>query len=330
MKIKILVLGLAVCSAGLLHSQTGSSNPEAVTNIQKRTLIIVTEEENPKLTASLGGDELAQYKKDVEDYNRDIKDAVTGFWKFNSTIEYKTRAEMNKLVTAKCKDYAYIEYNKFTVNCANSQAYKLTCQFREGAKEITLAGSDYISTQLNIRLCDENPFGPPVFGVKLASPFPNKADLVYALNAIQLQFRYKLEGKSNIAILTLFKANAKALANLTLLVNEKNTDLNIDEIKKAYPYPVELVKKEKIDAALLSPDEKTAFVIVIPTSGSSFSFYALSAKDCSVLGYTYNTQSTGVKVGLGGRVGMAMDMDNDMTKMKVKKDHFKLFAERVK
>ncbi|MBI4931716.1 MAG: hypothetical protein HY841_13180 [Bacteroidetes bacterium] len=332
MKTKLIMLCTAVSAAAFLHAQSGTSKQEDVQAIQKRTLIVVTEEANEKLLSKLEGDQLAQYKKDIEDYNRDIKDAVTGFWKFNDKIEYKTRAEVDKLTKAKNKTNAYIEYNKFTVNCANAAAYKSTYQFREGTKEITAIGGDYICSDLNIRLCDENPLGPPVYGVHLANPFPNKADLACALKSIQLQLGYKLDGKKDIPIFNMYKENAKALTGLTLLVNENNTDLKIEDIKKVYSSPVELVKKDKIDEAILNSDEKTAFVIVIPTSGSSFSFEIFSAKDGKVLGYTNDTQSTGVKVGglVGGTAGAAIDLNKEMTKMKVKKDHFKIFEKQVK
>lgn len=331
MKTKFLLLSIAFSASTFLHAQIGNSKPEDIQEIKKRTLVIVTEEANEKLLSKLEGDQLAQYKKDIEDYNRDIKDAATAFWKFNAKIEYKTRAEADKLTKAKSKEYAYIEYNKFTVNCANAAAYKSTYQFREGAKEVTMAGGDYICTQLNIRLCDNNPLGPPVFGVHLANPFPNKADLVYALKAMQIHFGYKLDGKKDNQIFNLFKENAKALENMTLLVNESNTELKIEDIKKAYPYPVELVKKSRIDEAILNSEEKSAYVIVIPYEGNNFSFLILSAKDGTQLGYSNDEQSTGVKVGgLGGSVGAAMDMNKEMTKSKVKKDHFKLFAKQVK
>lgn len=329
MKKKLMMMLLLTGSAA--YAQVGNSKPEDVQEVKKRTLVVVTEEVNEKLTSKLEGEQLAQYKKDIEDYNKDIKEAVTNAWKFNTKIEYKTRAEVDKLTKSKSKEYAYIEYNKFTVNCANATAYKATYQFKDGVKGVTLVGGDYDCTQLNIRLCDENPLGPPVFGARLANPFPNKADLVYALKAIQLQFGYKLEGKKDIPIFNMFKDNAKALTGLTLLVNENNTDLNLEEIKKAYPYPVELVKKEKIDAAILSSDPKIAFLIMIPNGHDSFSFMILSANDCAVLGYTNDEQSTGVKVGgLGGSLGAALDAKKEMTKSKVKKDHFKLFAKQVK
>ena len=329
MKNKLAIAFLLISSA--MYSQVGNSKPEDVREIKKRTLIVVAEEANDKLLTKLEGEQLAQYKKDIEDYNKEIKEAVTNAWKFNAKIEYKTRAEVDKLTKSKSKEYAYIEYNKFTVNCANASAYKATYQFKDGVKGITMVGGDYDCTQLNARLCDENPLGPPVFGARLANPFPNTADLVYALKAIQLQFGYKLEGKKDIPIFNMFKDNAKVLTGLTLLVNEKNTDLNLEEIKKAYPYPVELVMKEKIDEAILSSDPKTAFVIMIPAGHDSFSFMILSSKDCSVLGYTNNEQSTGVKVGgFGGTLGAALDAKKEMTKSKVKKDHFKLFAKQVK
>ena len=332
MKTKLTLLCSAVLATSFLHAQEGLSKAEDVKEIQKRTIIVVTEEVNEKLAAKLEGDQQAQYKKDIEDYNAAIKEAVPGFWTFNKEIEYKTRAEVDKLTKAKNKKYAYIEYNKFTVNTANAAAYKSTYQFKEGAKDITFVGGDYNCTNLNIRLCDENPLGPPVYGVRLPNPFPDKTDLANALKSMQLQFGYKLDGKKDIPIFNMFKDNAKALTGLTLLVNETNTDLKIEDIKKAYPHPVELVSKAKIDEAILKSDDKTAFVHVIPNEGSSYSFYILSAKDATVLGYTNDTQSTGVKVGglVGGTAGTALALNKEMTKRKVKKDHFKIFAKHVK
>ena len=331
MKNKLLILLMLVSST--MFSQIGISKKDDILEIQKRTLIVVLEEANPKLTQKLEGDVLKQYKKDIDDYNSGIKEAIALVWKFNSKIEYKTRAEIEKLTKAKSKNYAYIEYNKFTTNCATYASYNATYQFLEGvgSKDITSIGGDYYSTILNIRLTDDNPFGPPVYGVHLSNPFPNKADLVVGLKSILMHFKYKLEGLSDIQISKLFKNNAKALSSLTLLVNEDNTDLSIDEIKKVYSYPVSIVKKDKIDDAILKSDSKSAFLIVIPYSNSSYTYEILSAKDCTPLGYTNDEQSTGVKVsGFGGDLGTALELKKQATKSKVKKDHFKIFAKFVK
>lgn len=332
MKIKLSFLFAALSAVTFLHAQEGASKKQDIESIQKRTLVVVTEEADEKLLAKLEGDMAAQYKKDIEDYNRDIKAAVTGFWKFNDKIEYKTRAEMGKLTKAKSKDYAYIEYSKFSVNTYNATAYKCTYQFKEGAKQTMAMESDYNCTLLNIRLSENKPRGYPVYGVKMPGAFPDKADLVYALKAMQRQFAYKLEGKKDYDIFYIYKENAKLLPAVTLLVNENNTALNIDEIKKAYPYPVELVKKDKINEALLNSDEKTAFVIMIPHKGDTYSFEIHSAKDCTLLGFTTNTQSEGATAGrlIGGSIGGVIAMQDNMTKTKMKKEHFQLFTKHVK
>jgi hypothetical protein len=325
MKKIILVLSLTPFFS---FGQTGMSKQKDVQEIKNRSLIVVLEEANEKLTQKLKPEELDAYKADIEGYNKNIREAVALTWKFNPKIEYMTRAEMDKLVKAKSKEYAYVEYNKFTVNCANAAAYRSTLNLKDAKSHsngTALVGGDYIATQLNIRLSDDNPLGPPVYAVRMAGPFPDKSDLAYALKAMELQLNYKLEGKSDRDINDLFKEKGKSLPTLTLLVDEQDTELKLEEIKKAYPYPVELVKKDKIGQAILSSDAKTAFVIVIPYGNNSYSFLILSSADCAEMGRTAPEQSTGMSVGIG-----AMDAINDLSKSKVKKDHFKIFAKNAK
>src|SRR4051812_31143857 len=109
---KITLLGLLLLATRITHAQVGSSDKEDVGEIKKRTLLIATEEPSAKLSEKLKGDELASYEKDIKDYNAYIKETVGNFWKFNDKIEYKTRAEIDKLTKSKSKQYAYIEYSK--------------------------------------------------------------------------------------------------------------------------------------------------------------------------------------------------------------------------
>jgi hypothetical protein len=327
MKLTLGLSCLLVSVSTFLNAQVGGSKQTDVQEIKNRTLLVVTEEPNPKLTAKLSAAALDSYNKDIEDYNKNIKAAVTLCWKFNDKIDYKTRGEVDKLCKSKSKDYAYVDYNYFTVNCANAASYKATLGLKDSTTGgIALVGGDYIATEMDICLTEDGPLAVPVFGVRMGSPFPNEADLVYGLKSIQLQLGYKLAGTKDNEINNMVKVNGKLLQNMTLLVDKNNTDLKIEEIKKAYPYPVQLVSKEKIDQALLTSNDTVAFVIVIPLEGNNFSFEVLSAKDCTELARSNPDQNTGVSIGGIGPI----DEIKDMTKSKLKKDHFKIFAKNVK
>lgn len=307
MKTLLLLLMAALSGTSMIYSQIGSSKQKDVQEIKKRTLVFALEEISPKLKEKLDENEFPRYKDEVEEYNKAIKEAAA-FWKFNEKIEFMTRAEIGKLSKSKSMNHAYVEFNKFTVFTLTAASYR---SLSEGEPTI-----------LNVRLTDDNPLGPPVFGVHMANPYPNKADLVYALKAMQLQLNFKLESKKDGEINDMFKENGKKLQNQTLLVNRQNTALDLEEIKKAYPYPVELVDKNRIDEAILNSDPKFPFVIVIPYSNNGFSYHILDASDCSELGRTSPDQSTGVSV--------TIKDDTDPTRSKLKKDHFKIFAKNVK
>jgi ABC-type amino acid transport substrate-binding protein len=331
---KTLQLLIACAIALPLAAQTGVSKLKDVQQVKDRTLIVVLEEVNEKLNAKLKPEEQEMYKKDVEEYNGLIKEAAPAFWKFSTKIEYKTRSETDQIVKAKSKDYAYLEYNKYTVNFFNPAAFRATMANKNSENKLSgrsMIGGDYKMSDLNIRLSDENPLGPPVYGVHLTDPFPNKADLAYGLKQIQLQLEYKLKGMSDLDVNKLYKTNGKKLSSVTLLVDQLDTDMKIEDIKKAYPYPVEVVTKDKIDAAQLAGDTKYAIAVVIPYPNSKYSFMVVDAATGEELGRSSPEWNTGVGVRMpGNALSDAVDAADNASIQKLKKDDFKYFAKYVK
>jgi hypothetical protein len=229
-------------------------------------------------------------------------------------LEYRTRAEVEKLIKSKSRDHAYIEYSLYTVNYATAEGFRATQALKDTRAKQT---NDYSCTQLSIRFTEDKPSELPVYGVRLPDPFPNQADLTYALKAMQQQFSYRMEAKTDEQISNVYKVKGKNLHNLTLLVDRNITPLGLEEIKKVYPHPVELTDKERIDEALFTSDEKYAFILVIPYEGNSFSFRVFSALDCTEMGRSSPDPAKDISV--GGTAGN-----------KLNREHFKIFARQGK
>ncbi len=321
-----IVAGLLI--SGSSFPQMGGAKMEDLKKIQSRTLLVVLEEPEKKLLDKLNPEEQANYQKDIADYNVNIKSAIAHCWKFTEQVEYRNRSEVIMLIKSKDKKSAYLESSKYKENFATPATFRATFNRKDIKDKPNLAmpmGDIYKVSELDIRLCDDNPLSPPVYGQFMLNVFPNKADLVYALKQIQIYFGYRLKDMSYGAVLKEANKNGAKLPSLTLLIDEQDTELKNDEIKKVYPYPFELVKKEKIDEAILNADSKYAFAAVIPSGADSYLFEVYDAAEELELARSAPDQNTGISFG-----GGLLDEVKDLTKNKLKKDHFKIFGKFAK
>lgn len=315
--------------AGNLQAQVGLSKLEAIAKVKARTMLVIVEEPSEKLLSTIKPEELENYKKDIADYNAMMAELAPKIWTISPKIEFKTRAEVYKLVEAKDPGYAFMEYEKYRVQFASAASYYATrraCGFKDKLAGTNILGGDYIKSEFSIRLTDDKMYGLQIIGIPMPSPCPTSADLVFAMKTIQLHFKYKEEGLSEIKISQLFKTNAPQLKNMKLYVNKQDTEATLEDIKKVYSHPVEMFEgRAEIDQAILNATEGIAVCIMIPHSDQSYSFYVYKASDLSVLAYTNDSQSTGVSV---GGIGM-VDMARDLTRNKMKRDHFKIFGKQA-
>jgi hypothetical protein len=189
-----------------------------------------------------------------------------------------------------------------------------------------LIGGDYKETDVEVRLTENNPLAPPVYGAYLPSPFPTAGELVYGIKQVQLQLKYKSEGMKDGGINALMKQNAKEMPNKTLLLDKARIDLKEEDIKKLYPYPYELVTKERIDEAFLKEEaDKVAFVYIPRTSGR-FNPNIVDTNEGKEMARASADQTTGVGISTP-----ELDaMKKELNKGKVRKDDLKIIAKQIK
>ena len=305
------------------QAQTGASKKSDADAIKSRTLIVVEEESNPDLTKKLEGESLQFYTEEINNYNRLIKELFPKYWKYNSSIEFKKRSEVNNLIKSKSKDYAYVEWSKFRINFANKMSLEATRKLKSGG--VQLFGSDYIETSLDIRLTDNNPLGIPVYGVYLPGPFCSLADLVFGLKQIQLQLNYKSEGKRDGEINNMYKENAKEMPKFTLLVNASASNIAEKDIAKYYKHPIQLVTQDKIEEALINESVDKVVVIFIPRSGGKISPIMVDAATGREMIRSLPDWNAGVGISTAGLDAIK----DDMNKGKLRKDDYKIISKQI-
>jgi hypothetical protein len=313
-----------------VFSQIGASKPEDIKEIKSRKLIVVLEEaNNPKMLEKLNPAEQDFYKKDIEDYNTMIKDVAAKYWKFNTEIEYLTRTETDKIVKAKNKKYAYIEYNKYKVHFYNPASLRKTMKEQFADKKFP-AGSDYAMSQMNIRLAEDNPLSPPVYGVHLPTPFPTKADLIICLKKMQLQFDYKLQGMKDMKINGLYKDRMKELQNKTLLICDYNVEMKEKDIKSYYPFEFKVLPKTEIDKVIENDEANYGVLEIILFDGGEFGIDVIDPQTGAEIARAHQDDNTGVK--FGGIESMKNFTKNVGLENKfiINKDNLKLLAKHIK
>lgn len=311
-----------ICLTLNSFGQSGSSKKADVDAIKSRTLLVVLEETNQELLNKLDQPEKDFYTSEIEKYNKAIQELAPKYWKF-SKVEFKPRAEVNKLVKSKSPAFAYLQFSKITSNMTNMSGIKMMMDLRDGS-DPTIGGA-YSESALEVRLTENNPLSPPVYGVYMPSPFPTQGEIVYGLKQLQLQLKYKSEGLKDGAINAMMKENAKEMTKKTLLLDKARLGVKEEEVKKYYPYPYELVTKERIDEAFLKEEsDKVAFVF-IPRSGDSYNPNIVDTNEGKEMGRTNADATTGVGIS-------TPDIDQvkkEMNRGKVRKDDLKIIAKQI-
>ncbi len=315
-----LFLFLAFVSQ-VAFAQLGSSKKDDVTLIKDRVLLIVVEEPKAELMDKLKDDDKTFYQTEIDEYNALIKKVLPKYWKFSTKIEFQTRTEVNKLVKSKNEKYAYLEYSKFRVHFSNSMGLKATKNMKNG--KFNLVGG-YEESSFDIRLCEDNPLGVPVYGVYMPSVEPNEGEMVYALKQMQLQLNRKLEGLKDIGIYSLYKDNARQMSGMKLLIDKELLNIEENEIEKYYTFPYEVVDKARIDKAFVDEESGVFTFVFIPRSGGETSTVVVDTKDGNEMGRTDNSRTTGVSVSVGN-----MDKyKKEFTKGSIRKDDLKIIAKQ--
>lgn len=230
MKPTVFVTLLLVCSCFKGFSQFGESQTESSLKLQNRTLLVVYQEFK---------------SKNALNFNTFIESALKERWTFNTDIKFVNTNEflLYKMNPSKNKKYAYLKYSTYYM----VNDYPAGCLILGLAEEAGVTHFQHVA-----------PFGDQAL---------NKADLIFALDALQQRLRYSVANKEAVKQLDikLKEPQTTDFANKTLLIDQNLIASALPtNINAHFKYPFKLVSKTKIDDAILNHDDRFLFIRALP------------------------------------------------------------------
>ncbi len=259
-----------------VKAQFGTGTPEKIKLLYQRPLIVIEEVESPKVIEFLKKrkrpNEIERYRKSIADYNTNVKEAVEKFWKFNPNILYKTYNEADKIFRSKSAYYSVLY-------CATFENFKIQgdsggrlhpglnwyCIYKDFSMK-----PDYWDnyTVMEVKLIEEFNKPNPVFHQNLSDLIPGKANLIFALQAMQFYTQEKGVNKTakTLDLKEVIALSESELSAKTLLVKDASlyAGLSQNDIKATYPYPFEILHSSEFDERVVQADPATAFVQIVP------------------------------------------------------------------
>ena len=268
-----------------------------VTEVKKRPVVIMLEEEDPKVASKLSKKpaELNAYREEIKRVNADFPAIVNKLWIFNAQPAIKTRSEVEKLKDEKNKEFAVIalDRRKVTTYLKNGMS-----RYEYDSKVIAIVSIDLIEN------LEE---GSPVYSINLPNVFPTQGDMALGIQMMQNFLQARLDGKKRGEISDEAKENKTLLSSKTLLIDKADLKggLSQAQIKGAYPYPFKLVDYATIEKAILDRDKSYAVVQIIPMSVGvpANAHIVMSTEDGKSLAYYEPIQTTVMGKNSEARIG---------------------------
>lgn len=264
--LNLLLLVLCLCGAQSVHAQISGKiygDPEDFSELKNRTLAVELMEENEKVVAKLSkkektADQLEEYQSFIKKYNIMIKDALTNYWKINSRIEYKTKAEMDVIQKEKDNRYALLLYTELADN------------------EIDFVERSPLVVPALIYTRAERPFRMPDYRIYLPSSYIRKevkylpGDFKMVLQCMQNNINYNIDNDKSLDFLDyvkkMVKENCGKLQSLTMLVDETYLYKTVtpDEAYAAYGSNMKLTTAKELDKSFIEGKKGEAVLFSIP------------------------------------------------------------------
>ena len=221
--------------------------------IKSQPLVVLLDEEDPKELRKLADKpaELAQYKTYVAQYNAQLRQLAPKLWQFSPAVTFQSEADYQELRKAKGAKTVVLHQTRQRLG---RQLNGLETDLVAWMELELVGGGDR-----------ENVWHGPS---SLTVLYPS--DIVFTFRNLQRDLQEKasdagktVSNRKGVARLMLQDVqHAQQLKTKTLLLNraEVPDQLAEAEIAKDYPFPVQLVPLQTIEAAVLAGDARYAYV----------------------------------------------------------------------
>jgi hypothetical protein len=157
---------------------------------------------------------------------------------------------------------------------------------------------------MQIRLIEELNKPEPVFSQNLSNVFPEKADIVFGLQALQHYVLSEKNGK-DLSFKKIVQIASDELAAKTLLLKQDwiPSTLSETEVKSIYPFGVQISDGTTFNNLVMQADSSYAYLQIIPQISSTknkikiqYLHVILDAADGKILGMSTPGLSDGSKI----------------------------------
>lgn len=281
--LQLLIFLLVHTTASWAQQAPANQRYEGIELISRQPLVILLAEEDPKEVQRLASkpDELAQYKAYLAYYNAQLQQVAPQLWHFSPAVQFRPQSAFTELQAQKGQQTVVLYYSKRKVG-ASGPHY--------GAS--TLGGVWAASMQLST-------LGDGKEQTQRSEPLPLEAlyasDLLLTLTRLQRTLENRANRKvgpdrkaQQAAWRAEGAANAEAIRTKTLLVAQDEVDAQLTEadIKQVYPFPVQVVPRATIEAAVQARDTRYHYVRWQPASVASIGPQVIDVADGRVLGWS--------------------------------------------
>jgi hypothetical protein len=278
-KIFLLIL-LANAASGQIFKPVKLKDAQ---ELKARPLIVLLSSESLKTIDELKNNEkeLKAYRESIKEINSKLKSTIESVWKVHDNINYETPESIGKLINGSDTPYALITLEVIGLRYSN---------------EVTLRSLNQVLT-LNINFLEKyNPKKPlfsqslPGFVTKNYVPIANMRDLLFAAQFIQNHLNGVLGGFGDNRGKQ-YRDNRGLLANKTLLLDTAYLDANLTEkeISETYSFKFKVSNHKEIEQAILSADERFAYVQYYPITSAidAFGEYVIDCKNGTLMSMSY-------------------------------------------
>jgi hypothetical protein len=271
-----------------------------VNAVKGKILLVETQEEVTRTLMDLRTkpDEQQAYKDGVANFNQMLKDAVEKYYKWGTKgVEYMPALQVEQLVRdGKASKYAILHYaiqnsliNPLDIGTVYGHKYNDSVRIFCKSKGYAIFSIQLPGMDKKVR---------DVYSMALPAGYPSGADMVYAMQMFHNIFTKVIKVKDYEQKEFRDDVNKynKLLRNRfrTLLIDKTQLadKTTIDDLRKGYDGPIEVVDYEKVNDAVVQNDSAYAYVIIVPekstekTPAGRLTIYHLviDAKDGKVLG----------------------------------------------
>jgi len=261
-------------------SQTGSPYVQQLNALKDRTLIVMMEQENPKLVNRMfkRPEQLALYKAEIARINTALRQAAT-YWVLNKEIQFKTPGEVKTLRSQKTKDYVllYLDRDPWYYRFRNTRRYMTSNDTTYKPKnslpfwvkhERYLNRINDASALILTRLEEQN--SPRMLNyIALPSVFPTPGDLVFAVRSMEEEVLNQYQFRSSDSTTEKNKAPHKLIAKILLLDKmEIEEGVSAITVERSFPYPFQITDYSTIERAIIEKDKRYTYCILIPEYNS--------------------------------------------------------------